>query len=378
MNNRERCLAILNYQRYDRMPVLHFGFWQETLDLWSTQGHISKEEALGSGGCEYNPNMASISNMLGFDCLWTNFHVCPSIYLSPGLDPVVETLPDGSRKVRDAAGVTVIEKEGDNVGPAIHAEEDHLLKDRASYEEFYKPRLRPEGRVTPALVDQWLEKPFADVPAALHLGSMVGYLRCLTGVPGLAYLAADDEDLFREIANDYSTLIYEVARQVLELASAKGLPFDYGMFWEDICCKSGPLVTPSLFHEVYAPHYKRVTELLKSFGIKLTYLDCDGCIDTLIPTWVENDVNIMFPIEVGTWNASIAPWREKYGRELRGVGGMDKNVFARDKSAVDSEIERLKPLIALGGYIPCPDHLIAPDAKWELVQYYCEQMRRIS
>ena len=99
-------------------------------------------------------------------------------------------------------------------------------------------------------------------------------------------------------------------------------------------------------------------------------------IDSLIPIWLENGVNTMFPIEVGTWNASIAPWREKYGKQLRGVGGMNKTIFARDREAVDQEIERLKPLMALGGYIPCTDHRIAPDAKFELVQYYCEKMQK--
>jgi uroporphyrinogen decarboxylase len=71
----------------------------------------------------------------------------------------------------------------------------------------------------------------------------------------------------------------------------------------------------------------------------------------------------------------MAPWREKYGRTLRGVGGMNKNVFSRDRKAVDAEVERLKPLVALGGYIPCPDHRIAPDAKWDMVSYYCDRMR---
>jgi len=79
---------------------------------------------------------------------------------------------------------------------------------------------------------------------------------------------------------------------------------------------------------------------------------------------------------VGTWGASIAPWRAKYGPELRGVGGMDKRVFAYDYAAIDAEIERLKPLVELGGYIPCPDHRLAPDAKWENVQYYCDKMRK--
>jgi uroporphyrinogen decarboxylase len=86
----------------------------------------------------------------------------------------------------------------------------------------------------------------------------------------------------------------------------------------------------------------------------------------------------MFPIEVGTWNASLTPWREKYGKELRGVGGMNKTVFAIDYKAVDEEIERLKPIIELGGYIPCPDHRIAPDAIFENVQYYCEQLNKFT
>ena len=35
---------------------------------------------------------------------------------------------------------------------------------------------------------------------------------------------------------------------------------------------------------------------------------------------------------------------------------MNKTVFAYDYSTVDAEIERLKPQIAAGGFIPCPDH----------------------
>ena len=43
---------------------------------------------------------------------------------------------------------------------------------------------------------------------------------------------------------------------------------------------------------------------------------------------------------------------------------MNKVVFAHDYAAIDAEIERLKPLVELGGYVPCPDHRIPPDARW--------------
>jgi len=168
----------------------------------------------------------------------------------------------------------------------------------------------------------------------------------------------------------------DLAFRCAEAMCKTGIKFEYAHFWEDICFNSGPLVNPAVFMEMIGPHYKRITDMLNAHGIDIVSVDCDGKIDKLIPTWLENGVNTMFPIEVGTWGASIAPWREKYGKALRGVGGMDKRVFAKDRAAVDAEIERLQKLVDLGGYIPCPDHRIAPDAKFELVQYYCEQFRK--
>ena len=210
-------------------------------------------------------------------------------------------------------------------------------------------------------------------PRGLWCGSLFGIIRNWLGVVGLSYLTADDPALFEEMIETVAELCYQGTAAAL----ATGITFDFGHFWEDICFKNGPLVNPRLFARKVGPHYRRITRLLNDHGIDIVSLDCDGMIDTLLPIWLENGVNTMFPIEVGTWNASIAPWREQYGRELRGVGGMDKKVFAYDYAAIDAEIERLKPLVELGGYIPCPDHRIAPDAKWENVQYYCERMRQV-
>jgi uroporphyrinogen decarboxylase len=64
-----------------------------------------------------------------------------------------------------------------------------------------------------------------------------------------------------------------------------------------------------------------------------------------------------------------------YGKDLRGVGGTNKTVFSKDRAAVEAEVDRLASLVELGGYIPCPDHRIPPDAKWDLVQHYCRLLR---
>lgn len=382
MTNRERLMAILNYQPYDKMPIVHFGFWTQTLEKWAAEGHLTEEEA--EKWSDGNPYDIVISEKLGFDF---NYYCCfePNTALKPEFErEVIEELPNGAKKVRNAWGVIELERPGVT---SIPAEVDHLLKTREDWEKHYKHRLQfdPE-RVTESEVlvnaemvpwDKgglaFLQKGERDYAYGIHCGSLFGQVRNMLGVIGASYLFAEDDALFTEIIDIRAELSYQAVKMALE----SGAKFDFAHFWEDICFKNGPLIIPSVFEEKVGPHYKRITQLVNSYGINIVSLDCDGCIDALVPIWLKNGVNTMFPIEVGTWNASIGPWRKEYGRELRGVGGMNKVVFTRDRTAVDAEIERLKPLVDLGGYVPCPDHRIAPDAKWDNVRYYCDRMREV-
>jgi uroporphyrinogen decarboxylase len=220
---------------------------------------------------------------------------------------------------------------------------------------------------------EYLRRGEWDVPIGLHCGSLYGVIRNWLGLVGSAYLLVDDETLFDEIIGTVGELCYQCTKVALE----SGAQFDFAHFWEDISFKSGPLINPAVFRAKVGPYYRRITDLVHSHGIDVISLDSDGKIDDLIPVWFDNGVNTMFPIEVGTWHANIKPWRDTYGRGLLGVGGMNKKILAYDYGAVDEEVKRLKPLVELGGYIPCPDHRIPPDAKWENVQYYCEQMRKV-
>jgi uroporphyrinogen decarboxylase len=217
----------------------------------------------------------------------------------------------------------------------------------------------------------------ADRPVGLWLGSLYGCIRDMLGMENCAYLAVDDPELYKELIDRIGSLAYSLVDATLKEAAKRKLRFDFGHMWEDICFKNGPLISPVVFEEFVGPWYKKITDRARQDGVELVSLDCDGCIDALLPIWLKNGVNVMFPIEVGTWRASIAPWRKKYGKDIRGVGGMDKVVFSKDKAAVDTEIERLKALVDLGGFIPCPDHRIAPDAEWDNVRYYCDAFRKV-
>lgn len=372
MNNRQRLKAILHYENYDRMPVVHFGYWDETLEKWCEEGHLKKDEIEGLyDGSEKD---ALIAKKLGFDFNYFTTFMDRSGFTSlfPAFEPkIVEEYPDGTYKLLNDEGAFVLQKKG---VISIPSEVGHLLTDRKSWEEHYLPRLQySEDRFDMnAITNAASNAEKREEPLGLYCKSLFGQIRNWMGMEGISYLFADDEDLYDEIINTVGDLSYKVTEKILE----SGAHFDFAHYWEDICFKNGPLVSPGVFDEKLGPHYKRISGLLNSHGIDIVSLDCDGVIDALIPTWINNGVNTMFPIEVGTWNASIKPWKEKYGRQLRGVGGMDKRVFAYDYAAVDAEIERLKPLVDLGGYIPCPDHRIPPDAKWENVQYYCDRMRK--
>ncbi len=369
MTNRENAMAILNYENYEKVPAVHFGYWQETIEKWVKEGHIPEDKV---------NDWDFVSGELGFDFGWDQ-----SLIINANLNPcfeskVIEVLKDGTKKIRNENGVIVLQHPD---AGSIPAECGYVLKDRESWEKEFLPRLQfTEDRINSEIIAT-LQKGesvksdarMADMPIGLHCGSLMGVIRDWLGVEGVSYLCFDDEDLYDEIIETVANLSYKG----VELALKQGIKFDYAHFWEDICYKNGPLVIPSVFEEKVGPYYKKITDLLKAHDVNIISLDCDGWIDALLPIWLENGVNTMFPIEVGTWNASIEPWRKEYGKKVRGVGGMRKYIFALEKSDIDKEIERLKTLVDLGGFIPCPDHRIPPDAKFENVKYYCEQFKKV-
>lgn len=382
MTNRERLNAILSYKNYDRMPVVHFGFWPETLQKWHKEGYLTSEEVIGWK--DGSPADKTIGEKLGFDFNWFDCYT-PETNLLPKFErKILDEFPDGSQKVLSSLGVILLEKPGIS---SIPAEIDHLLKTRNDWDKYYRNKLLySEKRILNSFVNtdtesmpfldgglEYLRDNGRDRPIGLHCGSMLGRIRNYIGVDGLSYMLMDDEVLLDEIIQSMSEMCYLCVEKILSY----GIKFDFAHFWEDISCNSGPLVMPSMFEKKIGPCYKRITELLNNNGIDITSVDSDGDISVLVPIWLNNGVNTMFPIEVGTWGGSIKPLREKYGKKLRGVGGMNKMVFSFDFNAIDKEIERLKPLVELGGYIPCPDHRIPPESKWDNVKYYCEKVKRV-
>ncbi|MEG0354888.1 MAG: uroporphyrinogen decarboxylase family protein [Oscillospiraceae bacterium] len=369
MNNRERLHAIMNYNAPDRMPAVHFGFTPEIVQTWVSEGHLPKS-ILNLG--EYSFERESIiSEKLGFDFGWHANRIVTTELFPFFEEKLVELLDNGFEKHINCDGVYVLQKPGSG---SIPAEIDHLLKDRISWETHYLPRLAYlEERFSEDELNYVRSEQAQGNPIGLHCGSLLGRIRDYLGIMGLSYLAMDDEELFDEILETIGDLCYQSVSRILKT----GIKFDYAHFWEDMCYKNGPLVSPNMFCNYTGKYYQKITDLLHEYGISIISVDCDGLIDSYIPIWLNRGVNVMFPIEVGTWDANIKPWRKKYGKEIKGIGGMRKNLFSEDFHSIDNEILRLQSLTALGGYIPCPDHRIPENAKWENVKYYCEKIKQI-
>ena len=372
MNTRQRCMNILHYKSVDRMPAVHFGYWDELLEEWAQQGHIPKEMAL-TARADGSPGQRELDKIIGWDCNWFTT-VSPQNGLKPSFETkVLEVLPDGTQRVLTPKGVIERIKPGI---VSIPSEDDYLLKDREAFETLFKPKmLFSPDRVDLEFFKKFNEIRDNEIPVGLSLGSVMGEIRDITTVMGMSYLIYDeDEDLFADIVDTYADMQYKCAEAVL----LTGARFDFAHYWEDICFKSGPLLSPEIFNELCAKHYKKRNDLCHKYGIDIISLDCDGVTEKLIPTWIENGVNVLFPIEIGTWGDQFEGARKKYGEKILGVGAMDKTALRKDKAAVDAEIERIKRLVSMGGFIPCPDHRLMPGSKFELVQYYAEEIKKIT
>src|SRR5579859_91443 len=126
MNARERFQATMHYEVRDRCPRMDFGFWDETLVIWEAQGY---------------PKGANPDVYFGMDPQWICAPVNQGLY--PGFGFTLLEERGQTRVVRDGNGV--VKEEGGFLG-SIPRHLDHTLKDRASWEREFKPRLNGTDR----------------------------------------------------------------------------------------------------------------------------------------------------------------------------------------------------------------------------------------
>jgi len=361
MNQRERFVRLMNYQPVDRCPIWDFGFWEETLPAWREQGM---------------PKDIPSDDFFGMDIQWRGLGA------NMGLLPVFES------KILEDRGDTEIIQQNDGVIAqqrktlkTIPHYIDWTLKDRASWEKEYKPRLDPNtpGRLPDNLAEMCRANADATRtwPLLIGAGSLFGKLRDWMGFENIALLVYDDPALLEEMIRTLGDLVVTMLSRTLKIARDNGATFDFASMWEDMCFNQGPLVGPKFVEKYMKLHYCRISEVLRRHGCNLIVLDCDGKIDELIPIWLDAGVNVMFPLEIGTWGADPIGYRKRFGKTMRIMGGFDKHILAKSKDAVTREVYRLAPLVEEGGFIPFCDHRVPLDVSLENYLHYIHLAKKV-
>jgi len=363
MNHRERFWATMHYQARDRVPLLDFNFWAETLPHWRKQGlpgWVNRRNEDAYFGIDY-----SLDNVR---YTWVRDGLFPSFrkkILEDCGDSWILQQRDGVRVKR--------QKEFASIPHPV----SYLLRDRESWEKYYKPRLVPasQGRYPKdwdERVKEWKD-PQRSYPVILPGGSLYGWLRNWMGMENLSLVLYDDPVWFEDMVTTVADCIIGILERIL----ATGGRFDAVSMWEDMAYNSGPLMSPAHFKRYLVPHYRRISDLLHKHHVDVIYLDCDGKIDSLIPLWLDAGINCMYPLEVGTWGGDAVAFRKKFGKGLLMMGGFDKHVLAKGKREIEAEVFRLQPLVEEGGFIPFPDHRVPPDVPYQNYLHYIDLARDV-
>ena len=349
MNSRERFLATTHHEDRDRVFQWEMGPYEETVKRW-------REEGL--------PDDSTYAHFAGYD----RFERVPAGFTWHMLCPKFEweslEESDGYETYRDVDGV-IKRKLIDAPSPGMPHYVEYPLKGKEDWPEI-KRRLDPDSPARfpvhwESMVQQYRDRDFA---LGLYCGSLFGWLRNWMGIEGISLALYDDRSFIEGAVADIADCVLGVLDKALD-----GVQYDFADFWEDMAYKTASLINPALYRQIFLPHYRRIVDRLHAAGIDVVMLDCDGNVDGLIPCWLDEGINLIYPMEVSA-GMDVVALRKKYGRELLMAGGMDKRVLAQDKAAIKQMVEERIPTIREGGYIPGCDHAIPPDIPWENYVYY--------
>ena len=361
MNNlthRERFARVFAREPVDRIPVYFFGAWPETKRRWLAEGFTGEVDLSADRGPQ----------LPGMDPDWEaglwNIHGFTRTGAIGDVEPEVLEERENARVVRTSLGkVELIRTDG---GSISHTISYPLKPTRESWNRFkrYLDPSDPRRRVAD-MQRLAQERNVQDILTGFMGGSFYGWIRDYMGVEELSFLMYDDPVLLEEMVDTIADHFMRLMEPVLKVAR-----FEFVYFFEDCCGSSGPLFSPAVYRAIFDKYYKRLIEFYKQRGVPLTLIDSDGMVDPLVPCWLGSGFDIIFPVEVGIWNAGPVAFREKFGKELCMLGGVNKNLFYGSEDALRAHLQGLRPAVEAGGYIPIPDHRIPPQVSYEHMLRY--------
>lgn len=355
MTDRQRFINQMHYKPVDRCFNMEFGYWDENFVQWPmfTENNITTNEQADI--------FFNFDTIKCIDSCWMN---------PPFEEKIIEET--GTHKIIINSDGLLAEVPADGHETIPHFIKSSIVKPD-DWKKVKAERFRRDDpmRIIDVEALKKTHPPDRDYPLGVYCGSMIGRIRDLLTFEGLAYAAFDYPEMVEDMVETSCLLIEDFLDQVLG-----EIDFDYASGWEDICFKSGPIVSVDFFRSVVVPKYKRIREKLNSHGIDIWYTDCDGDVRPILPLLMEGGINCLLPFEV---NSCCHPKEllDEYGTDLRIMGGFDKMALGQGPPAIKSYIESLVWCVERGGYIPFCDHRCPPNIKPEDYLYYLDRKEKI-
>lgn len=369
MNDRERFTATLKFQKTDRpFRWETVAVWPSAIKKWHEQGLPANINCNDITNSEFYSHYGMDKiGWLPFPGVWTVNPYCPYFEFKILND-------DGEHlTIQDYDGIIKmnLKKDADTSMPSFL---EFPVKSKKDYYEKIKWRL--DYKTPERFPSDWQEYVKSNITRDFPMGMFVtgpfGHLRNLYGDENLMYEFFDEPDFIHEIMTDWMNFNIGFITKV-----CKDFVPDFIMIWEDICYKSGPLVSPDIYKEFMLPYLKKVITCAKLAGIVGIILDTDGDCSKMIPLYLESGVNAFYPFEVQA-GMDIVQLRKEYGNAFTIIGGLDKTTLAISEEAVMAELDKKLPfMLEKGGYIPMLDHSVPTNVTLKMFQFYIDYIRKL-
>ncbi|RMD74751.1 MAG: hypothetical protein D6820_16135 [Lentisphaerae bacterium] len=356
MKHSERFRRVMEYEEVDCPPFFEESVWPETLRRWHSEGlpeDRSWEETLGISPLRFYHH--------GFN------HALNPPFTEKVLeedDEMVLMIDCWGRTSRVFRNRTSMPEWLEF--PVKSVADFEMILDRFDYD--------PEARLAPDWEERvrTMNSPDFDALVAPCIGNYYFTLSALAGVEQTAYLFMDAPRLIHEYMDRICRLCEWFLHRILSLVP--------GIFClgtgEDLAYKNGPFFSPAVFKTFFEPRYRHLIDVAREYGVHHVFLDSDGNFTMLLEQMLDAGMTIFCPVEVASGMDPVQ-LRERFGRRLRMVGGVDKRIVAAGKDAIRREMDRLYPVVREGGFVPKIDHSVSSDISWDNFRYYIDALRSL-
>ena len=320
MNSRERVMAALSGEQPDRVP-----FAEHQID------DVVLEAIFGS---EKAKDPVYVADELGLDILTFSFH--PQLFVEETI------LPDGRRhqtrgKLQTRADLALMESLENPTNPALYKDLDSLIQKKGDRAVVGTTRM--------------------------GLSAMLMSM----GLDGFSMALMDDPEIVEIILKRY----IEWSRAAIDEMAKRGV--DVIWCFDDFAYRSGPMMSPAVFHDLILPH---LLELSSDINLPWIF-HSDGDLRLVMEDLLSLGMSGLHPIEPECM--SLKDLKQQIGGRVCLVGNVSVDVLGRGTvEQTRNDVKRCMSQGGKSGYMISSSNSIPSYARPENVMAMAEKIKQLN